>query len=179
MRPMRRSGLAWHNPEFAVGVAARIALGAGLIALSACGTFGQRGQTIILPPPVPQATAPAKTAITGAQPRQVRPERMAKSAPPPAPQAGPATIAPHSLVGLSRKATTGLLGKPKTVTKNGTSLVWAYRTSSCTLRITFYPNIETKEFHALQYVFEDSKGKALNDEKACMRMLQRSKHDEH
>lgn len=161
-------------------------LAAGLVALCGCSVFEPRGQTIILPQPVPQTTGQEKSAPV-APPAQRRANRANQidresqaqnKAAPPSQNTEPATIAPHRLVGLSRSQITQLLGKPENVAHNGTSLVWAYRAPNCALRVTFYPNIETKKFHALQYVFEDSKGKTLSDEKACMRVLQTQKHDE-
>lgn len=153
-------------------------LALGLLTLCSCSVFERRGQTIILPQPTPQAAERAAPAVMQNRPaRPERRDRQAKAATPMPEQAGPATIAPQRLVGLDRKAVTELLGKPKGVTHNGTSLIWAYRATNCSLRVIFYPNIETKKFHALQYVFEDAKGKALSDEKTCMRMLQLSKHD--
>ncbi len=155
-------------------------LAAGLVALCGCSVFEPRGQTIILPQPVPQTGKQAKSApvASPAHPRANRANQAENKAAAPSQNTEPATIAPHRLVGLSRSQITELLGKPENVAHNGTSLVWAYRAPNCALRVTFYPNIQTRKFHALQYVFEDSKGKALSDEKACMRVLQTQKHDE-
>src|SRR5262249_24784287 len=99
------------------------------------------------------------------RPPQQEPQRMTaieqrRSKPP---------IKPAQLTGLDPRAMSLLLGRPSSIQKRDVKYVWAYAGPSCELRVVFYPDIQTSQFHVLQTAVVDSGGKPLTDTAHCMR----------
>jgi hypothetical protein len=125
------------------------------------------------PGPPPETTvkaAPVRTPPVDRRPAiavrpQQEPQHMAaterhRSKPP---------IKPAQLTGLDPRAMSLLLGRPNSIQKRDVKYVWAYDGPSCELRVVFYPDIQTKQFHVLQTAVVDSGGKPLVDTAPCMR----------
>jgi len=74
--------------------------------------------------------------------------------------AGTATSAstdtdPEHLVGLSEADAIRLLGNPKTRADTPPSRVWTYRSTSCDLRLFFYPEIGGTSYRTLTYEIDN------------------------
>ncbi|MBU6443570.1 MAG: hypothetical protein KGR48_06635 [Alphaproteobacteria bacterium] len=100
----------------------------------------------------------------------------------PAEQARPpvqvASIDPHSLVGLTAPAVTQLLGKPGATANDQMSLVWTYAGDGCVLKIYFYSDLKTADFHVLKYSVAGADGAPLADAAPCLRQIQSAKNDD-
>jgi hypothetical protein len=92
--------------------------------------------------------------------------------PVPRPQQGP--MRPVALTGMDPQSVSRLFGKPRSVQKTNESLVWGYERQSCTLRVVFYPDIDTKELHVLQYAVKNSRRRQPADATTCIRALRTS-----
>lgn len=57
------------------------------------------------------------------------------------------------------------------------SLIWVYERPECSLQIYFYPDIQTREFHALQYEFKDAQGTKLEDDQLCIKHIRAVRND--
>jgi len=104
-------------------------------------------------------------------PRARKPHHPHRAARQPAPPIEVAMIDPASLVGLKRPAVTRMLGAPFKTTKDEMSLVWIYAAEGCALRIYFYPDLKTSDFHVLKYTLAGEDGKTLEDDAPCRRKL--------
>lgn len=82
-----------------------------------------------------------------------------------------AMVDPNALVGMKPPAVTRLLGPPANTTKDEMSLVWTYAADGCVMRIYFYPDLKTADFHVLKFTLADADGKPLADEAPCRRKL--------
>jgi hypothetical protein len=81
--------------------------------------------------------------------------------------------APSALVGYDFPAVLQILRKPDTVQNSALSVVWTYSESNCTLRLYFYPDIQTSTFHLLKFDLRDPDGGKLDDGRGCMKHLER------
>jgi len=62
---------------------------------------------------------------------------------------------PDHLVGLSESDALRLLGKPKSKADTPPSRVWTYSSTSCDLRLFFYPEIGSTSYRTLTYEIDD------------------------
>jgi hypothetical protein len=62
---------------------------------------------------------------------------------------------PDHLVGLSESDALRLLGKPKSRADTPPSRVWTYSSTSCDLRLFFYPEIGSTSYRTLTYEIDD------------------------
>jgi len=62
---------------------------------------------------------------------------------------------PDHLVGLSESDALRLLGKPKSKADTPHSRVWTYSSTSCDLRLFFYPEIGSTSYRTLTYEIDD------------------------
>ena len=62
---------------------------------------------------------------------------------------------PDHLVGLSETDALRLLGKPKSKADTPPSRVWTYSSTSCDLRLFFYPEIGSTSYRTLTYEIDD------------------------
>ena len=62
---------------------------------------------------------------------------------------------PDHLVGLSETDALRLLGKPKSRADTPPSRVWTYSSTSCELRLFFYPEIGSTSYRTLTYEIDD------------------------
>ncbi len=89
----------------------------------------------------------------------------------PAPEPQLAMIDPDSLVGMKPPAVGRLLGQPAAIAKEELSLVWTYKADDCALKVYFYPDIKTSDFHVLKFSLAGADGKTLDDDAPCRRKL--------
>jgi hypothetical protein len=82
-----------------------------------------------------------------------------------------AMIDPDSLVGMKPPAVSRMLGQPAAIAKEELSLVWTYRADGCALKVYFYPDIKTSDFHVLKFSLAGADGKTLDDDAPCRRKL--------
>lgn len=94
-----------------------------------------------------------------------------KTEPPPAEAPQVAMIDPNALVGMKPPAVTRLLGTPAGTTKDEMSLVWTYAADGCVMKVYFYPDLKTADFHVLKFTLADPDGNPLADEAPCRRKL--------
>lgn len=115
----------------------------------------------------PAAVAKARPA---SQPRHRKPMHRPER-PSAAPPAQVAMIDPKALVGKKPPVVSGLLGAPSSIAKDEMSLVWTYRAEGCALKIYFYPDLKTSDFHVLKFSLADADGKPLDADAACRQKL--------
>lgn len=113
----------------------------------------------------------SKTTTSAVPPQQKLPPKETRESPLP-------SFHPDRLVGLNQTAVEKILGKPDFIRRDGVSVIWGYQEPQCVMRVSFYPNIETKNVQVLQYSFEDAKGGKLNDTASCMGRVRLSKTDD-
>ena len=89
-----------------------------------------------------------------------------------------AMIDPNALVGLKPPAVTHLLGAPAGTTKDEMSLVWTYAAAGCAMKVYFYPDLKTAEFHVLKFTLSDADGQKLDDDAPCRRKLLAQKNND-
>ena len=145
-----------------------VLLGAGLmLALGGCARtpdwlpWHKPAEETHIQPAAPQPPVP--------EPRKPRPQRH--TAPEPKPPVAVAMIDPAAMVGMKPPAVTQLLGAPNVTSKDEMSLVWTYAADGCALKVYFYPDLKTADFHVLKYTLADEAGKPLDDEAPCRRRL--------
>ncbi len=127
-----------------------------------------------LPGHAPPKAAPPPAAVAEAapasEPRRRKPAHHAEK-PPTAPPAQVAMVDPETLVGKKPPVVSGLLGAPSSIAKDEMSLVWTYRAEGCALKIYFYPDLKTSDFHVLKFSLADAEGKPLDADAACRQKL--------
>lgn len=110
---------------------------------------------------VPSSTAPSSTAPPSTAPSStamsVTPVQPGKAQ---APAADSVTVAsndddPDHLVGLSEADALRLLGKPKSRADTPPSRIWTYSSTTCDLRLFFYPEIGGTSYRTLTYEIDD------------------------
>jgi len=87
-------------------------------------------------------------------------------------------IQPAELVGFDFSSIREVLRRPDDVQSSALSVVWVYTESMCTLRLFFYPDIQTRIFHLLKYDVRGMSGERLNDSSLCMQKLAAARKDE-
>lgn len=120
--------------------------------------------------PVQQADS-RPTAPHGPRSEPQKPKAPARSASKPKEPVKVAMIDPTVLVGLKRPAVAALLGKPSATSKDEMSLVWSYVANGCALKVYFYPDLKTANFHVLKYTLANEDGKPLDKNAPCRRKL--------
>jgi hypothetical protein len=105
-------------------------------------------------------TAPATTGTAAAATTTTNGAAAAPTTAAPAPVVDSVTVAstdddPDHLVGLSEADALRLLGKPKTRADTPPSRVWTYSSTSCELRLFFYPEIGGTSYRTLTYEIDD------------------------
>jgi hypothetical protein len=115
---------------------------------------------------VPSSTAPSSTASSSTASSSTSPSSTAMSVTPvqpgtaQAPAADSVTVAsndddPDHLVGLSEADALRLLGKPKSRADTPPSRIWTYSSTTCDLRLFFYPEIGGTSYRTLTYEIDD------------------------
>lgn len=66
----------------------------------------------------------------------------------PAPELRPASL-PLQLRGMSEAQATALLGRPSAVEDKAPARIWTYRSETCTVRVAFFPQVETLDYRVL------------------------------
>ena len=146
-----------------------VAIVIGCAVLSSCAPAdqffdpGPKPALNVTPVP-PRVPSPDHRAPLAARPQQ-EPQRMAAAAR----RRPKAALKPAQLTGLDPKAMSMLLGRPSSIKKSDVKYVWAYDGPSCELRVVFYPDIQTKQFHVLQAAVVDAAGKPLANTAPCLR----------
>jgi len=123
--------------------------------------------------PAPQIAAPTSKMPVKAKETAMRPHRASpqhNAAPPALPEQAAAPATPKesaaglpsaslpsaslpsvSLIGLTPDQLDKLLGSPVTKEQQGLGRRWVYRSGDCTLSVSLYANIDTREFRSLSY----------------------------
>jgi hypothetical protein len=69
-----------------------------------------------------------------------------------APEAGaPGTHGVEQLVGLNETELQNALGPPMLQEEKAPTKLWVFRSHNCTINVTLYPDVQTRQFHALSY----------------------------
>jgi hypothetical protein len=55
------------------------------------------------------------------------------------------------LIGLSEADIQSVLGPPMLQEDRAPTKLWVFRSKNCTINVTLYPDVETRQFHALSY----------------------------
>jgi hypothetical protein len=55
------------------------------------------------------------------------------------------------LIGLSEADIQSALGPPMLQEDRAPTKLWVFRSKNCTINVTLYPDVETRQFHALSY----------------------------
>jgi hypothetical protein len=64
------------------------------------------------------------------------------------------------LIGLDESGIRTALGDPTSREDHAPTKRWVYRLKQCTMNVTFYPEVETRQFHALNYEVNSDDGSA-------------------
>ena len=79
--------------------------------------------------------------------------------------------APHAqiddMIGWNESEIETVFGTPASQEDQAPTKRWVYRAKQCTLNVTLYPEVETKEFHALNYEVISDDGSAKRQQ-ACV-----------
>ena len=116
----------------------------------------------------PEAAPPPPPA-EAEKPKPVKRAPAKPAAPPPEPEI--AMVDPGTLVGLRPGAVGKLLGTPDSIAKQEMSLIWTYSADGCALKVYFYPDLKTSDFHVLKFSLAGEDGKPLDKEAPCRRKL--------
>jgi hypothetical protein len=100
-----------------------------------------------------QAAVPAPTQVAVA-PEAVQP-RPKKPKMPAAPRAQI-----DDLIGWNESEIKTVFGTPAAQEDHAPTKRWVYHTKQCTMDVTFYPEVDTKQFHALNYEVSSDDGSA-------------------
>ena len=117
------------------------------------------------PPPHSEPTPPPPPAEP---PRKPKPRHVERR---PQPQRQVAMVDPTALVGMKPTAVGKLLGSPSSIAKDELSLVWTYAADGCALKVYFYPDLKTTDFHVLKFSLAGADGKKLDADAPCRRKL--------
>jgi hypothetical protein len=63
----------------------------------------------------------------------------------------PATQGIEQLVGLNETELQNVLGPPMLQEEKAPTKLWVFRNRNCTINVTLYPDVQTRQFHALAY----------------------------
>ena len=88
------------------------------------------------------------------------------------PRVGPAVASVarpqiDQLIGLDEAGIKTALGAPATEEDHAPTKRWIYHVRQCTMDVTFYPEVETRQFHALNYEVNSDDGSAKRQQ-ACV-----------
>ena len=153
----RRSGLVRERERFVstvriVRYRLSLILLAGLAA--GCGHSGKTESNVV------QTAAPPPSQVAMA-PEAVQPHVKKPKAP----------VAPHpqidELVGWNESELNSVFGAPASQEDHAPNKQLVYRIKQCTLNVTLYPEVETKQFHALNYEVNSDDGSAKRQQ-ACI-----------
>jgi hypothetical protein len=105
------------------------------------------------PPPELRTSIPLETATP------VPPPAPAKPPAPPRKETAEEEKAKHDiatqgidrLIGLNESEIQSILGPPMLQEDRAPTKLWVFRSRNCTINVTLYPDVETREFHALSY----------------------------
>jgi hypothetical protein len=64
------------------------------------------------------------------------------------------------LIGLDETGIRTVFGIPASEEDHAPTKRWVYRVRQCTMNVTFYPEVETRQFHALNYEVNSDDGSA-------------------
>lgn len=82
-----------------------------------------------------------------------------------------APVAPRpqidEMIGWNESEIKTVFGTPAAQEDEAPTKRWTYRTKQCTLNVTLYPEVETKQFHALNYEVNSDDGSAKRQQ-ACV-----------
>jgi hypothetical protein len=62
-----------------------------------------------------------------------------------------ATQGVDRMIGLDEAEIQSVLGPPMLQEDRAPTKLWVFRSRSCTINVTLYPDVETRQFHALSY----------------------------
>jgi hypothetical protein len=71
------------------------------------------------------------------------------------------------LIGLDEAGIKTAFGAPAAEEDHAPTKRWVYRVRQCTMDVTFYPEVETRQFHALNYEVTSDDGSAKRQQ-ACV-----------
>jgi hypothetical protein len=88
------------------------------------------------------------------------------------PRVGPAVASAarpqiDQLIGLDEAGIKTALGAPAAEEDHAPTKRWIYHVRQCTMDVTFYPEVETRQFHALNYEVNSDDGSAKRQQ-ACV-----------
>jgi hypothetical protein len=63
----------------------------------------------------------------------------------------PATHGVEQLIGLNETELQNALGPPMLQEEKAPTKLWVFRSHNCTINVTLYPDVQTRQFHALSY----------------------------
>jgi hypothetical protein len=106
------------------------------------------------PPPELRTSSPIQTEIPGSPPAGAT--RAALPPHKPATEGTPTTVPPatkgvEQLVGLNEEELQNVLGPPMLQEEKAPTKLWVFRSHNCTINVTLYPDVQTRQFHALSY----------------------------
>lgn len=114
------------------------------------------------PPQLPQTVVVKRKTVPKKRPARVR--------------RAPASVAPAELVGFEFGAVLDVLRKPDSIRKDVLPIVWTYSYAGCTLRLFFYPEIESEKFRVLKFDLRDRSGQKLSNTAECMQKFMVAKN---
>jgi len=113
------------------------------------------------------SSAPATLATVASAPdpaaahvKHTRPTPAALNAPAARPQI-------DQLIGLDETGIETVFGAPAVQEDHAPTKLWVYHLRQCTMNLTFYPEVETRRFHALNYEVNSDDGSAKRQQ-ACV-----------
>jgi hypothetical protein len=125
--------------------------------LAGCSHMGKTDQSAIQPAPIVEA------AVTPAVTTPVRPKR-----PHPAPAvAADAKPQIDDLIGWNEAEIRTVFGAPAVQEDHAPTKRWVYHARQCTMNVTLYPEVETRQFQALNYEVNADDGSAKRQQ-ACI-----------
>ncbi len=143
-----------------LAVVLSVTLAAMLLGAGCAGTEGVAEGPVAADPPAVTQAAPVPPIPVPAPPRPQPPKPRAK-----APAAKPAEDAAAAaamagpvpppqplavrLKGLSEAEAERLLGRPAAVEEKAPARIWTYRAGECSLRLAFFPQVQTLDFRVL------------------------------
>ncbi len=105
------------------------------------------------PPPELRTSIPLETATPAPPPAPARPPTPARKETPEEEKTKHdiATQGIDRLIGLNESEIQSILGPPMLQEDRAPTKLWVFRSRNCTINVTLYPDVETREFHALSY----------------------------
>jgi hypothetical protein len=146
-------------------------VGIAAAALEGCMTLEQKPPPPIAAPAVAVEAPPRQLAVPPAVPKPVpRPVRKARHPAKPEPAARPERppLDAKILVGMDQAGVRDALGRPKRVEAGRLSLSWFYDAPGCSMRVVFYPSLESGTFRALKFSSTDADGDPLDADNSCV-----------